>query len=382
MSVQMPDDLPAAGGDVRTRVDEMRPLHGMIRNARGEWELLRHGLVVQAALSDELFSNAVSSHRQIPNGLDSAEHTAYRYALDRFLTPEAIAPFHERFRQIASGLIASLPRNDSVDAVSQIGTRFAVRAQSTWLGWPASLEARLVDWVAENQAATRSGDKARIQRIADAFDDIIRSVLEPRRTAPATGTDDITSQLMRTRVNGQLLTDAEIVSILRNWTGGDLGSIALCLGVLIHYLATHPAEQDRLRTGVSDPELDAIINEALRIDDPFVSNRRVTKCPVTLEGIELPQGTRIKLNWTSANRDETLFGDPDVMAPDRHAAHNLVYGIGKHICPGRWLSTLEMRTVIQELLAATASVTLDPHQAAERAAAPVGGWARVPVVLA
>lgn len=382
MSVQMPDDLPAAGGDVRTRVDEMRPLHGMIRNARGEWELLRHGLVVQAALSDELFSNAVSSHRQIPNGLDSTEHTAYRYALDRFLTPEAIAPFHERFRQIASGLIASLPRNDSVDAVSQIGTRFAVRAQSTWLGWPASLEARLVDWVAENQAATRSGDKARIQRIADAFDDIIRSVLEPRRTAPATGTDDITSQLMRTRVNGQLLTDAEIVSILRNWTGGDLGSIALCLGVLIHYLATHPAEQDRLRTGVSDPELDAIINEALRIDDPFVSNRRVTKCPVTLEGIELPQGTRIKLNWTSANRDETLFGDPDVMAPDRHAAHNLVYGIGKHICPGRWLSTLEMRTVIQELLAATASVTLDPHQAAERAAAPVGGWARVPVVLA
>lgn len=382
MTIQEPDHLPAIGDDTRACTDEARPLHGLLRNAQGEWELLRHELVVQAALRDEAFSNAVSSHRQIPNGLDSTEHTAYRNALDHFLAPEAITPFLERFRRIASDLIRSQPKNDPLDAVSQIGARFAVRAQSTWLGWPKSLEGRLLDWIADNQAASRSGNRARIQEIADAFDDIIRSVLEPRRNAPETGTDDITGQLMRTRVNDQRLTDEEIISVLRNWTGGDLGSIALCLGVLIYHLATHPAEQDRLRTGVSDLELDTIINEILRIDDPFVSNRRITKCPVSIGGVELPQGARIKLNWTSANRDETVFGAPDVMAPTRHADQNLVYGIGKHICPGRWLATFEMRILIQELLSATTTVALDPHQAAERAAAPVGGWARVPVVLA
>jgi len=187
---------------------------------------------------------------------------------------------------------------------------------------------------------------------------------------------------MQTKVTGRPLTEAEIVSVLRNWTGGDLGSVAQCIGVLVHYLATHPAMQDHLRSGVPDAEIDAIINEILRIDDPFVSNRRVTTCPVVIGGVALPQGARVKLNWTSANRDEAAFGDPDAMNPEHNADRNLVYGIGRHACPGRSLATMEMRIAVQELLAATSSVALDPKQPAERAVSPIGGWAKVAVVLA
>lgn len=129
---------------------------------------------------------------------------------------------------------------------------------------------------------------------------------------------------MRTEVNGRPLTDVEIVSVLRNWTGGDLGSIALCVGVLVHYLATHRDMQEQLRAGVLDAELDAILDEILRIDDPFVSNRRTTTCPVTIGGVELPEGARVKLNWTSANRDEAVFGDPDVLDPRGNADRNEV----------------------------------------------------------
>lgn len=383
MTDHMPDDLSATGRDLRAYTDELRPRHGVVRNVHGEWVLLRHELVMQAALSDDRFSSAVSSHLHVPNGMDSAEHTAYREALDGFLTPEALAPFRERFRRVATGLVASLPRGVAVDAVSQVGVRFAVRAQSAWLGWPADLEDRLVDWVAENHAATRSGDRSWTQRVAESFDDLIRSVLEPRRgAAREDGADDVTAGLRRTEVNGRPLTDAEIVSVLRNWTGGDLGSIAQCIGVLVHYLATHSAVQDHLRSGVPDAEIDAIIDEILRIDDPFVSNRRVTTCPVTIGGVELPQGARVKLNWTSANRDEAVFGDPDAMDPERNADRNLVYGIGRHACPGRLLATLEMRIAMQELLAATSSIALDSQRPAERAVSPVGGWALVPIVLA
>lgn len=381
MTDHMPDDLSAAGRDMRAYTDELRPRHGVVRNIQGEWVLLKHDLVMQAALRDDLFSSAVSSHLQIPNGMDSAEHTAYREALDGFLTPEALAPFLGTFRRVAADLVASLPRNAAVDAVSQLGARFAVRAQSAWLGWPAELEDRLVDWVAENHAATRSGDRSWTQRVAESFDELIRSVLEPRRRGSENGADDVTARLMQTRVNGQALTDAQIVSVLRNWTGGDLGSIAQCIGVLVHYLATHPDLQDRLRSGVSDAEIDACIDEILRIDDPFLSNRRVTTCPVTIGGVALPQGARVKLNWTSANRDESIFGDPDAMDPEANAGHNLVYGIGKHACPGRSLATLEMRIALQEILAASSSIALDPQHPAERAVSPVGGWAKVAVVL-
>ena len=382
MTDHIPDELSVVGKDPRAYTDPLRPLHGIVRNAQGEWVLLRHALVVQAALDHERFSNAVSSHLQIPNGLDGDEHTAYRAALDVFLDGEALAPFHERFRRVAAELLAALPRGVAVDAVSQLGARYAVRAQSAWLSWPADLEERLVAWVAENHAATRSGDRAWTQRVAQSFDDIIRTVLDHcRGAAREHDAENVTARLMRTEVNGKPLGEAQIVSVLRNWTGGDLGSMALCVGVLLHYLATQPALQSRLRAGVPDAEFDAVIDEILRIDDPFVSNRRVTTCPVTIGGVALPEGARVKLNWTSANRDAAVFGDPDAMDPQRNAPHNLVYGIGKHVCPGRLLATLQMRILLRELLVATASITLDAQQPAERAISPVGGWAKLPVVL-
>lgn len=381
MSDHMPEDLSAAGRDLRAYTDELRPRHGIVRNIQGEWVLLRHDLVMQAALDDPVFSSAVSSNLHIPNGLDGAEHSAFRAALDPFLTPQAIAPFAGRFREVATALVATLPREQAVDAVSAIGVRFAVRAQSAWLNWPAALEDRLVAWVAENHAATRSGDRGWTARVAENFDALIREVLEPRRGQPPGNADDVTTQLMHARVDGRPLREAEIISVLRNWTGGDLGSIAQCTGVLTHYLATHPALQAHLRAGVSDAELDAVIDEILRIDDPFISNRRVSTCPVTIGGVDLPAGARVKLNWTSANRDEAVFGDPDALDPQRNADRNLVYGAGKHVCPGRALATLELRIAVQALLAATSSITLDPQQAPERAISPVGGWAKVPVVL-
>ena len=381
MSEHIPDGLSPAGRDLRAYTDELRPQHRVVRNVEGEWVLLAHDLVVQAALDHDTFSSGVSRFLQVPNGLDGAEHTAYREALDPFLSAEALAGHEPAFRRVAAELVAALPRDTGVDAVREIGVQFAVRAQSAWLGWPLDLERRLMTWVADNHAATRSGDLAQTREAAEQFDTIIHSVLESRSSAAPGDHDDVTSRLMRTTVNGRPLSHPELVSVLRNWTGGDLGSIALCVGVLVHHLATHPALQSRLRAGVPDAELDEVLDEVLRIDDPFVTNRRVTTCPVELGPVQLPQGARIRLNWTSANRDPDVFGDPDAFDPAGNRDRNLVYGIGKHACPGRLLATIELRALTQALLVATEAIELDPARAPEREVAPVGGWASVAVRL-
>ena len=381
MTDHIPDDLDPAGRDLRAYTDELRPDHRVVRNARGEWVLLRHADVVAAAADAERFSNAVSAYLQVPNGLDGDAHRAARATLDRYFTPEALAPYADAFRRIARDLFAALPRGASVDAVHDIGAVFAVRAQSAWLGWPTDHEPHLLAWMADNHAATRSGDRTRTAVVASDFDAIIRSILAPRRAAGAGAPDDLTTRLMRDTVDGRPFTDEEIVSVLRNWTGGDLGSIALCVGVLFAFLAGHDDVQRRLRSGVSDAELDAAIDEVLRIDDPFLSNRRVTTCPVHIGGVDLPEGARVKLHWTSANRDADVFADPDAFDPEANAPHNLVYGLGPHVCPGRPLATMELRIAVQEALAATGWIALDPGEAPEREVAPVGGYARVPVLL-
>ncbi|TVT75890.1 MAG: cytochrome P450 [Denitromonas halophila] len=379
MTDHMPDDLSAAGRDLRAYTDELRPKHPVVRNVADEWVLLRHADVAAAALDHERFSSAVSRYLQVPNGLDGDEHARYREVIERYLTHDALVPFVPVFKRVAAQLVVDLPRGVVLDAVSDIGAVFAVRAQCEWLGWPAELEPRLLTWMQENHAATRSGDRAWTSDVAEQFDEIIRSVIQPRRAAQVDAPDDVTTRLCRETVDGRLLTETELVSILRNWTGGDLGSIALCVGVIVAQIAQQPGLAERLRTA-SDTEVEATIDEMLRIDDPFVSNRRVTTCPVRIGGVEIPSGARVKLNWTSANRDETVFGN-NRFDPQRNAASNLVYGIGKHVCPGRLLATWELRIALQALLASVHRIELAPDQPPEREVAPVGGYHRVPVVF-
>ncbi len=368
-----PDEVDPTGRDVRRLTDELRAGHRVARNARGEWVLLGHREVAEAARDAGTFSSAVSRHLQIPNGLDGDEHAEARSVLDRYLDPEALAPFVPTFRALARELVSGLP--ERIDAVSDLGAVFAVRAQSAWLGWPAGLEEPLLQWMRDNHAATRSGEGRRMARVAEEFDAIISSVLEPRRLAPA---DDLTSRLMADGWKGRAFTDEELVSILRNWTGGDLGSIALCVGVIVEYLAGDQGLQARLRGGVSDTELDAVLDEILRIDDPFITNRRRATCPVSVAGVDIAAGEVVKLNWTSANRDESVFGDR--FDPEVHAAQNLVYGVGPHVCPGRHLATMELRIAAEELLAATTAILPD-EEAHEREVFPVGGFRRVNVRL-
>lgn len=382
MTDHMPDDLSAVGRDLRAYTDELRPKHAVVKNISGEWVLLRHADVVTAALDDKTFSSAVSRYLQVPNGLDGVVHSKYRTIIDRYLTEQALTPFVPVFESIAAELVASLLANDAVvDAVHDIGAVFAVRAQCAWLGWPKQLEPKLLNWMKQNHAATRSGQQTQTAAVAVQFDDIIRSVLIPVREAGETHT--VTGKLCQEKIDGRFLTEIELISILRNWTGGDLGSMALCVGVLVAYLAKESVQNPHLLQKLrhtANQELELFIDEVLRIDNPFVSNRRVTTCPVHIGGRDIPQGARVKLNWTSANRDSAVFGTHN-FNPEKHAADNLVYGIGKHVCPGRTLATWQLRIALQALLNKVNAIELAPHQPLEREVAPVGGYHRVPVFL-
>ena len=193
----------------------------------------------------------------------------------------------------------------------------------------------------------------------------------------------MTTLLLHETVDGRPLTDEEVVSILRNWTAGDLGSLAACLGVLVHRLATHPHRQDVTRERVARGERAAIesaIEEVLRIDDPFVANRRRTTRQVRIGGRLIPARQRVVLNWTAANRDPRVFGDPDEFRPEQNAGHNVVFGAGPHVCPGRALTLMELRVAVTELLARTERM-LPADEPAVRERPPASGWARVPVVL-
>ena len=357
-------------------------LHGcpLTRDAANRWVVVSHPDALAVVTDPGTYSSHVSRFLQVPNGLDGEAHREARLLLDPFFSAERMAELQPALEVIARELVASVPAGGSVDAVTELGSRYAVQAQSAWLGWPTELEPELLAWMDDNHAATRSGELARTAEVAHRFDGIIRRLLMPRRSQPPGPPPDVTAELMRLRhLDGRPWSEEEIVSVLRNWTGGDLGSLALCAGVTLHWFATHPELADQL-VDASDAEFDRAVDEILRIDDPFVSNRRAATEPTVLSKQPIERGDKLVVNWTAANRDPAVFADPDAYRPDDNAAANLVYGAGPHICPGRPLATLELRVLLRAVLA-DQRVRLDPDSVPEREQPPVGGFRHVRVIL-
>lgn len=353
------------------------PARCPFRDTAGTWVLTGHADVVAAARDPEVFSSAVSRHLQIPNALDGDEHAAWRELVDGFLTAERVAALEPGLRALARELVATLAGGSAFDAVGDLGAPYAVRATCAWLGWPRESEPWLLGWMGDNHAATRSGEYARTEEVAERFDEYVRRQAAARRADPTR--DDVTAELTRASLGGSALEDHEIVSILRNWTAGDLASIALCAGVVLRTLADRPDVQAEVRGRLGDAAaLDRAVDELLRLDDPFVANRRVTTRATTVAGTAIGEGERVLLHWTHANLDPAVFAS--AYDPEAHAAANLVYGTGPHVCPGRGLASLELRVLLEEVLAACD--VLEPAGPAQREVAPLGGWALAPVRLA
>lgn len=380
----MPEKVFTAGRDLRALTDTLRAKHKVVQNEFGEWVLLHYQDVVAAAKDDRTFSSGVSRFLQIPNGLDGDEHTIYRELIDKYLTAQALEPHLHKFKKIARHTVAEQLNKNNTDAVHDLGAVFAVRAQCAWLGWPQALEPKLLQWMQDNHAATRSGNTAQTEQIAKRFDHMLEQAFAyAREQAQQTGQRSVTAQLDNDEIKGRPLKEAEKVSILRNWTAGDLGSMALCIGVLMAYLAQQQLKDSAYLEQLqqySDGQLEQWIDEVIRLDNPFISNRRISTCPTQIAGIDLPKGAVVRLNWISANRDEAVFG-AEQFCPAQHAEHNIVYGVGRHICPGRLLATAQLRLFMQAVLEQVKQVQIIRDRPFVRAQSPTGGYASVPVVL-
>ncbi|ERT96258.1 hypothetical protein P041_02555 [Brucella sp. 04-5288] len=340
------------------------------------WSLFSYDDVVRVLDDHETFSSVVSAHLSVPSGMDPPQHTAFRQLVERYFEPERIKAFEPICREISKKLVCELPRDAEIDLVTQFAQLYAVRIQCAFLGWPDSLQGPLLDWVHKNHAATLACDTKAMAAIALEFDEYIRDLLDERRKLGADAPDDVTTRLLRDRIDGRNLTHEEIVSILRNWTVGELGTITACVGILCHYLAKSQQTQALMRGG---PDLlPAAIDEILRLHAPLISNRRVTTRAVVVGGREIPAGEKITLMWASANRDEAVFDKLDELRLNRDPALNLLYGRGIHVCPGAELARAELRILMEELLGQTRKLDLVPGSVPALAVYPASGFSRLP----
>jgi cytochrome P450 len=167
-------------------------------------------------------------------------------------------------------------------------------------------------------------------------------------------TDDMLSIVANDEACGLSELELYLFFSLLFSAGAETTRNAIAGGLLA--LVDHP---DQMRLLRSSPDLlPTAVEEMVRWTSPSPSKRRTATRDVLLGGCEVKAGQKVQIWEGSANRDSSVFVDPDVFDVARSPNPHLGFGQGVHYCLGAHLARLELRVLFEELLARFASVSL------------------------
>jgi cytochrome P450 family 142 subfamily A polypeptide 1 len=195
------------------------------------------------------------------------------------------------------------------------------------------------------------------------YTEYINPVLADRR---ATGsTDDLVGVLAHAEIEGDSLDDASLIhETLLILIGGDETTRHVISGGVEELLA-HPDQHHKL---AADPDglMQGAVEEMLRWVSPIKNMARTATHDVELSGEQIHAGQELLLLYPSANRDEAVFDDPETFDITRSPNPHMAFGFGAHFCLGNQLARLELRVMVERLLARLP----DLHLALDRAELP------------
>jgi len=183
---------------------------------------------------------------------------------------------------------------------------------------------------------------------------------------------------------GQILagevTEDEVCSMLTVFITAGSETTASLIATAIETLARDAELQDRLRDRPED--IPAALEDILRASGPFQFHYRYAPAATTLGGAAIPARSRVLLMWAAANRPAPGGPEPsEGDGPGRTPPH-FAFGRGIHFCIGAPVARLEARVALEQLLARTTSVRLDPdHPPTRRASIFIRRHATLPVVV-
>jgi cytochrome P450 len=373
---------------------EERPVLGW-PGGPGFWLVLRHADVEKVLSQPQVFSSALGGTqtrdpatpdalryvRRMMLNMDPPEHSRLRRLLTRSFTPRAVAQLEDRIRAHARTIVARTvgdPESGQCDFAKDVAADLPLLTLAEVLGMPADDRMLLFDW-SNRVIGYQDPDYA-----SSAEFDLASGTpmaREALRHRPAPGRDgsmpdprtrdgmaDLYAYAHLLAEEKRRRPDSDLMSILLAQVDDDGGQVSVeefenmfwlfavagnetlrnglpgaCIGLL-----DHPSLQDELR---AKPALmPSAVEELLRWWTPVMTFRRTALSDCRLGGVEIRPGQKVVVSFTSANRDEAVFSDPDRLDIRRHPNPHLAFGHGPHFCLGAHLARIQMRALFAEVL--------------------------------
>lgn len=329
----------------------------------GFWTLTRYDDVVAAARDVDTYRS--SAKATIPDSTpgrpprpplesDPPEHSDYRRVLNPYFLPRRMRALEPGIRRIADDLLDGILGQGAVDFVAQFTNPYPVGVLCAFLGLPPEHWSQIKTWANDVLRAGRAEDGpaqlAANQKLYDYVEAIVAERAAQRRDPGA----DVISGLLRAQVNGASLSHDGVAGVVRLLLQAGHGTTTNGLGSAVRYLADNPQLQAQLR---QNPDMvPSVVEEVLRLWTPARLLARTASRDTSIHGRAIRQGEKIALMWAAANRDGSIFDDPEgfrIRRPNRHVA----FGFGIHTCLGGPLARTELRVAVERILARTSRIT-------------------------
>jgi cytochrome P450 len=291
-------------------------------------------------------------HKPQPSmvSLDPPAHTRLRRPSSRAFTPRRVEEMEPRVRATVAALLDAVDPRAPFDLVQALTFPLPATIIFSFMGVPEEDYAQLKEWCG-HRATLAFGRPPAAEQVEHAtsmaaYRAYLRGLVARKAHDRA---DDFASAMLAIHdEDPDALSQEEIASILFSLSFAGHETTNYLIGNLIRRLLEEPARWDAV---VADPSLiPGAVEETLRFDTSVPAWRRITKRPVTLGGVEIPEGSKLFLWLAASGRDASVFPEPDVFDPRRaNAKRNLAFGKGIHFCIGSALGRLEAQLALEEL---------------------------------
>lgn len=325
----------------------------------GFWALTKYDDIERVLTDPETFTTTVqnvvppvaTSRRRPPLHLDPPAHTPYRRAISPLFRNERMQAWEPQVRDMARELLAPVLAKGEADICREFSYRLPIYVLAMFFNIPEEQANQVRDIGSEYNIALQEQDNEKVQATSEKLYEVAQNIINLRKEEPLDPSTDPTTALLAARQDGAALPEEMILGTIRQLLVVGIIAPTTAIGSMMVHLSRNPDLQNFLRAN-PDRIADAV-EELLRLYTPYRGFARTATRDVEIGGRCIKQGEPVALVFTSGNRDEDKFENPDKFEIDRAEKTHLTFGRGPHNCPGAGLARLQLRVALEEILSQT-----------------------------
>jgi cytochrome P450 len=330
------------------------------------WAVTRYADVVAVSTDPETYSSSRGSvmiedlepdllemMRSMLLVMDPPAHGRYRRMVLHAFTPGMVDRLEPRIREITRAILDRAAAGGDVEFVHDVAAMLPVQVIGELMGIPEADRPQLRDWAEQltgNQDpdVNPGGNESEASYAMGAYAVQLAGDRRGREGA------DLTTTIVNAEVDGHRMNDFEFGAFFVQMVTAGNDTTKTSISNAVDVLLDHAAAMEALRADRS--LVPSAVEEVLRYANPLHYFRRTATRDAELGGTGIREGDKVVLYYTSANRDEAVFPDPDRFDVRRSPNHHLAFGFGEHFCVGAKLARMEARVLLEELLARFPSI--------------------------